>query len=639
MTMDVKELLKLQLMSSLGIGLMHGMNQSPAAHGSSNMVHLFNHMVAVLLMSVLDDVLKTVPRFFGNLNTALCEYWRARVKRGIGNVVTVRPPPLADVAITLSTRHFVNSLEMTRTYQTAEGGGTTSSAASAAEQSCEESNGMVDAVLAQVSKLDNVPSFSLIRGGQIMVNYKDQPIQLTRDIFLRILSVTMCPGGVSIASVKISLQSNTLSAAEITEYVRNLYANYLQELKNSLGNNIYFFDHKSKDAPPPMAPPGATEAEAIANHKRMMISTAPKQLSFTKTPFYSNKSFGNIYGAEARLIEQRLRFFIDNKQWYDRKGIPYQLGMLLSGIAGAGKTSVIRAVANLTKRHIVNVNFANITTATQLKNLFYNDRLQVYTDQNMSATQSYFIPVDQRLYVLEEIDAIGDIVKQRTPEEADALSKSAVNDELTLAEILTVLDGTMEVPGRIVIMTTNHPEVLDRALIRPGRIDVQVNFTHASRSLIAEMYGGYMDRPFPEERVHELPDRVLSPAEVGQVLFRHFDVRCGCEAAAVDVVQRKLDTIIEDLSETAAKKMSPSRRRADEKKNVAKDEPVLSRHDVCAVIEADARKQVIRQIDGFFSTGKSSAAADIDSRPMFDDWCGVDDGCNPWGNGFAQLQS
>ena len=99
-------------------------------------------------------------------------------------------------------------------------------------------------------------------------------------------------------------------------------------------------------------------------------------------------------------------------------------------------------MANLTKRHIINVNFANITTATQLKNLFFNEKLTVYSDSTMSNFDVLTIPVENRIFVLEEIDAIGDIVRQRDP---NKVANETVPDELTLAEILTVLDGTLEV--------------------------------------------------------------------------------------------------------------------------------------------------------------------------------------------------
>lgn len=44
-------------------------------------------------------------------------------------------------------------------------------------------------------------------------------------------------------------------------------------------------------------------------------------------------------------------------------------------------------------------------------------------------------------------------------------------DELNLAGVLNVLDGVIDTPGRMLVMTSNHPEALDPALIRPGRID------------------------------------------------------------------------------------------------------------------------------------------------------------------------
>lgn len=44
--------------------------------------------------------------------------------------------------------------------------------------------------------------------------------------------------------------------------------------------------------------------------------------------------------------------------------------------------------------------------------------------------------------------------------------------------LLNVLDGVVDTPGRIVIMTTNHLDVLDQALIRPGRIDKKIHLDY-----------------------------------------------------------------------------------------------------------------------------------------------------------------
>jgi hypothetical protein len=71
-------------------------------------------------------------------------------------------------------------------------------------------------------------------------------------------------------------------------------------------------------------------------------------------------------------------------------------------------------------------------------------------------------------------------------------------------------------------MTSNYPDVLDRALVRPGRIDVAVKFGCAARDLIQEMFHSFFNRDFTPEMIPSLPDKKLTAAEVGQILFRHF---------------------------------------------------------------------------------------------------------------------
>ena len=518
MDASIKEMIKFQMISKLG---------SPG-QGQTDFKSMILQFFMFIMMSLIDDITKAVSKFSSDTKVFISTFFRKKIEQNI--VIKTTPKLLADTSITLSTRHEISIITMTRVFKSQTESNNSTSVN-------DESNWIVDALIAHVSKLENIPNLSLITNGQLMMTYKDKPIQIAAHIYLKIDSINIGTTG-EINSIKLSLLSNTLSSAELADFIKNLYANYQQEIKNSLGNKIYYFDQKSNTSTAPAMPPPNSDAAAIDNYKRMRISTAPKQLSFTMTPFYSNKKFSNIYGDEVRHIEKRINFFMNNKDWYDEKGIPYQIGLLLSGIPGAGKTSIIRALANMTKRHIVNVNFANITTASQLKNLFYSDKLQVYKDSSVSDTQSYFIPTDQRIYVLEELDAIGDIVKQRDETKIPTHTQNAINDELTLMEILTVLDGTMEIPGRIVIMTTNHPEVLDKALIRPGRIDIQTYFGYSKRELIAEMFEAYYDMPFPQELICKLPDKMLSPAEIGQILFKHFD-------------NVNIDNIIEDLNETA----------------------------------------------------------------------------------------
>ena len=255
-----------------------------------------------------------------------------------------------------------------------------------------------------------------------------------------------------------------------------------------------------------------------------------------------------------------MRFFVENRAWYDRRGIPYQLGMLYSNMSGCGKSSAIRAIANYTKRHIINVNFGRILTLQQLNHLFFNEELEVEDSQgNITALT---IPIDRRLYVVEELDAAGGLVYQRDSEgPVFGRKTNVIEGELTLADILLVLDGNRESPGRVVIMTANHPELLDEALVRPGRMDVSVAFTHASQRLMKEMYTGFFEQQPPEDLGLDKVDNSswldnssgldktsgldqtsspalvhLTPAEVSQVYFRHLPEPADAQAVVTDLI-------------------------------------------------------------------------------------------------------
>ena len=72
-------------------------------------------------------------------------------------------------------------------------------------------------------------------------------------------------------------------------------------------------------------------------------------------------------------------------------------------------------------------------------------------------------------------------------------------DKLNLSGILNVLDGVVDCPNRIVVMTSNHPEKLDPALIRPGRVNLK-------------LYLGYIELPEARRRLPRVPSPGSSSA-------------------------------------------------------------------------------------------------------------------------------
>merc|ERR550514_1490286 len=65
-------------------------------------------------------------------------------------------------------------------------------------------------------------------------------------------------------------------------------------------------------------------------------------------------------------------------------------------------------------------------------------------------------------------------------------------DELNLAGLLNVIDGVVDAPGRILVMTTNHPEKLDPALIRPGRINRKLHLGFMDGASLCQMAEHYL---------------------------------------------------------------------------------------------------------------------------------------------------
>ena len=284
-----------------------------------------------------------------------------------------------------------------------------------------------------------------------------------------------------------------------------------------------------------------------------------------ETPHETMKSFDNIFFEEKQEVMQKIRFFTENKEWYRRNGVPYTLGIALYGAPGTGKTSFIKALATMLDRHIISISLARIKTKKQLHDFYYETQYSNANDKNA-------VGFDKKIIVFEDVDCVGDLVLKRksksnskldisdadsmddnveiddfvdtsplkpplTPEDkvkheiAKATKyvlkkmnsgensgfgplSSNQPDNITLDDILNLWDGIRENTGRIMVITTNHYDKLDPALIRPGRIDMGLNLGNATRGTIAEMYLHYYGVEIDSNDLALIPDRFYSPAEV-----------------------------------------------------------------------------------------------------------------------------
>lgn len=156
-----------------------------------------------------------------------------------------------------------------------------------------------------------------------------------------------------------------------------------------------------------------------------------------------------------KLIDDAKQF-LKSEQWYRGNGIPYRRGYLFDGPPGNGKTSMVHVMASALRR---NVSVLNIPS---------------HCDSAL-AHSMLRIPSDH-IILLEDIDCVQPKREQR--------DKGAVS----LAGLLNAIDGIAAQEGRIIVMTTNHKDKIDPALIRPGRADVHATFDNATGAQALAMF-------------------------------------------------------------------------------------------------------------------------------------------------------
>ncbi len=333
----------------------------------------------------------------------------------------------------------------------------------------------------------------------------------------------------------------------LKSFIRKCREDYEIMRNNKLGAELYYFD-------------------------QIVHPDARDHLIFVKTRFETGRTFDNIYFEGKEELRARVEHFLTRPDWYAKRGIPHTLGVITYGEPGCGKTSTNKAIAKMSARHVINVKFSDIRTKTQLKNLFYSPLLHVHNNET-NKTEVYKIPINRRYYQIEDIDCMGDIVLRREyrmnlieakeksdksektekpetdkPDKTDKFDKEdelfdikeflkagmkkdiqeekaemLAEDGITLDDLLNIFDGTLEIPGRMLSITTNHIDMIDPALIRPGRIDKIVHFLPCNAEVARQMFEGFYEQPFDIKAFEGLQKHHVSQAKVNQIMFNNMN--------------------------------------------------------------------------------------------------------------------
>lgn len=282
-------------------------------------------------------------------------------------------------------------------------------------------------------------------------------------------------------------------------------------------------------------------------------------------------------------ISEDLKEFLlpATSKWYSNRGLPYRRGYLLYGPPGTGKTSLSVALAG---------KFGLSVYALSLSVAWINDDILALLFSSLPKNC---------IVLLEDIDACGVTREKDGAGKGNATALSRPLDDknkvgnssvgpavrVSFSGLLNAIDGVASKEGRALIMTTNHPERLDEALTRPGRVDLHVRFAYADKKIIHGLFRAIYQvsesdklilkfpKDFPDKDeiadlanvfAEKVPENRFSPAEVQGFLLRH---KKNPRTAAVEVEAWAEQASLEkEEKEKEEKKKEGRERRENEKR-------------------------------------------------------------------------
>ncbi|XP_021594513.1 AAA-ATPase At3g50940 [Manihot esculenta] len=248
------------------------------------------------------------------------------------------------------------------------------------------------------------------------------------------------------------------------------------------------------------------QAEAIKeDNKIRKINMLQRMTMVSSAEFHHPMTFSTIAMDEElkQEVMNDLNTFMNSKEYYRRIGKAWKRTYLIHGPPGAGKSSLIAAIANHLNYNIYQVDLS-------------------YFRQDVDDMRDLLLHyITRSVLVIKDIDSL---IRPRY-QEAEAGPGLGAQKQAHLLKLLRLIDGLWLPRGNelIIIFTTNHVEKVDPELLMPGRIDLQIHMSYCTISVLKQLvyrYSGVIICKPPEEIEELLEKAEVTPAEVAGELTR-----------------------------------------------------------------------------------------------------------------------
>ncbi|CCW63120.1 unnamed protein product, partial [Phytomonas sp. EM1] len=323
----------------------------------------------------------------------------------------------------------------------------------------------------------------------------------------------------------------------VMTFTQKAFQAYKNSIKRAMDSERYLFQ--------PLLPQGG-----MGEGK---VGVAVRPTMCQRYPLSLEKTFNTLFFPEKEKLIHLIHQFETRSGKFAVPGFPHKLILLLYGPPGTGKTSLVKAIAAHTKRHILSIPLSHIKTNRELLNLMYDGRFSVVNGKFDNETNRHgaveCLRPDKVVYMLEDIDAASEVVRNAEKVDSSSAEKkgegeSKAPSSSTINEDMTTAMQACNKPTTDVSEDTTSDKCKSQPRVEKVIIPAKSKYQRLLEGVVEdplslkglfEAFGGILDAPgrivvLTTNHVDYLAPALLKPGIITMKLYMgNFSAECGIQ--------------------------------------------------------------------------------------------------------------